>query len=98
MIAKGNILGVLEVFSRKSEQLLPEQLEFLEILAEQAALVIDNATTFKDLQISNQKLVEAYDANIQGWSRALDYRDRETEGTFTAGNRDHSCPRQKKLV
>ena len=80
MIAKGNILGVLEVFSKKAEELPPEQLEFLEILAEQAALVIDNATTFRDLQISNQKLIEAYDANIQGWSRALDYRDRETEG------------------
>ena len=80
MIAKGNILGVLEVFSKKTQELQSEQLEFLEILAEQAALVIDNATTFRDLQISNKKLIEAYDANIQGWSRALDYRDRETEG------------------
>ena len=80
MIAKGNILGVLEVFSKNPVELPPEQLEFLENLAEQAALVIDNTTTFRDLQISNQKLIEAYDANIQGWSRALDYRDRETEG------------------
>ena len=35
---------------------------------------------FKDLQESNIELTQAYDATIQGWSRALDLRDKETEG------------------
>ncbi len=32
------------------------------------------------LQRSNIELTEAYDATIEGWSRALDLRDKETEG------------------
>jgi putative nucleotidyltransferase with HDIG domain len=35
---------------------------------------------FEDLQRSNFELALAYDATIEGWSRALDLRDRETEG------------------
>jgi putative two-component system response regulator len=33
-----------------------------------------------DLQRSNAELLRAYDVTIEGWSRALDLRDRETEG------------------
>src|SRR5205085_5563608 len=33
-----------------------------------------------DLQRSNADLASAYDATIEGWSRALDLRDKETEG------------------
>ena len=32
------------------------------------------------LEIAHKQLKEAYDATIEGWSRALDLRDKETEG------------------
>ena len=35
---------------------------------------------FNDLQRSNIELSLAYDTTIEGWSRALDLRDKETEG------------------
>ena len=35
---------------------------------------------FEDLQRSNVDLALAYEATIEGWSRALDLRDKETEG------------------
>ena len=35
---------------------------------------------FEGLQSSNLELSLAYDATIEGWSRALDLRDKETEG------------------
>jgi putative two-component system response regulator len=34
----------------------------------------------KGLEHSHQKLIEAYDATIEGWSRAMEMRDRDTEG------------------
>jgi len=37
-------------------------------------------TLFKDLQASNNDLLLAYDATIEGWARALELRDVETEG------------------
>ncbi|MDP1993502.1 MAG: HD-GYP domain-containing protein, partial [Syntrophales bacterium] len=57
-----------------------EWLDFLEALAAQAAIAIDNAALFNDLQRLNIELIRAYDATLEGWSRALDYRDKETEG------------------
>ena len=57
-----------------------EWLDFLETLAGQAAIAIDNASLFEDLQRSNHDLILAYDETIEGWSHALDLRDHETEG------------------
>lgn len=80
LIAKGELKGVLEVFHRASLAADPEWLEFLEALAGQAAIAIDNANLFDGLQRSNMELALAYEATIDGWSRALDLRDKETEG------------------
>jgi PAS domain S-box-containing protein/putative nucleotidyltransferase with HDIG domain len=80
LIAKGIVKGVLEIFHRSPLEASDEWLEFLETLGGQAAIAIDNATLFNDLQHSNLELTLAYDATIEGWSRALDLRDRETEG------------------
>jgi putative nucleotidyltransferase with HDIG domain len=55
-------------------------LDFLEALAGQAAIAIDNATLFNNLQQSNIELLQAYDATLEGWSHFLDLRDKETEG------------------
>jgi putative nucleotidyltransferase with HDIG domain/PAS domain S-box-containing protein len=80
LVAKGKIQGVLEVFQRAALEPDHEWLDFLNTLAGQAALAIDNAGLFDSLQRSNTQLAMAYDATIEGWSRALDLRDKETEG------------------
>ena len=80
LLSKGKIKGVMEVFSRSEMNLNQEWKDFLESIAGQAAIAIDNANLFDDLQRSNVELKLAYDATIEGWSRALDLRDRETEG------------------
>jgi PAS domain S-box-containing protein len=80
LISKGAIKGILEVFHRVPLQPYPEWLDFLNILAGQAAIAVDNATLFENLQASHQELITAYDMTIEGWSRALDLRDKETEG------------------
>jgi putative nucleotidyltransferase with HDIG domain len=80
LIAKGQIEGVLEIFHRAPLDPDAEWLDFLEALAGQAAIAIDNSRLFNDLQHSNLQLILAYDATIEGWSHALDLRDKETEG------------------
>jgi PAS domain S-box-containing protein/putative nucleotidyltransferase with HDIG domain len=80
LIAKGMVNGVLEVFHRRAVQTDEEWNDFLETLAGQAAIAIENTLLFENLQRSNADLSLAYDATIEGWSRALDLRDRETEG------------------
>lgn len=80
LVAKGIIKGVLEVFHRK--RLSPDQewLDFLETMASQAAIAIDSAEMFQDLQQSNVELSLAYDNTLEGWAKALELRDEETEG------------------
>ena len=80
LIAKGQLQGVLEIYNRKPMVENEEQSGFLETLATQAAIAIDNSQLFSDLQRSNFDLEMAYDATIEGWSRALELRDQETEG------------------
>jgi len=79
LMAKGHITGVLEVFHRSPLVLDTEWLNFLEALAAQAAIAIDNATLFNGLQRSAIELTVAYDATLEGWARALDLRNRATE-------------------
>lgn len=80
LVAKGKLTGVLEVFHRSHFSPEPGWSDFLEALAGQAAIAIDNATLFDDLQRSNIELMMAYDKTLEGWSAALDLRDEETEG------------------
>jgi HD-GYP domain-containing protein (c-di-GMP phosphodiesterase class II) len=50
------------------------------MLAGQAAIAIDSSQLFDNLQGSNAELMLAYDETIEGWSHAMDLRDKETEG------------------
>jgi PAS domain S-box-containing protein len=80
LIAKGQIKGVLEVFHREPLKISKDWLDFLEALAGQAAIAIDDVQLFEGMQRSNFELAMAYDATIEGWSNALELRDMETEG------------------
>lgn len=79
LIAKGRVLGVLELFHRSVRKPDPEWINFLNMVAGQVAIAIDNAVMFRELQRSNVELNVAYDATIEGLTRALDLRDKETE-------------------
>lgn len=80
LIAKGLVKGVLELFYRRPTSADSEWLEFLQSLGASAAVAIDNAELLDKLQRSNVELSLAYEATIEGWSHALELRDRETEG------------------
>lgn len=80
LFAKGIGKGVLEVYKKTPVETDQEWMEFLEALAGQTAIAIDNAELFASLQKSNLDLTQAYDSTLAGWVRALDLRDEETEG------------------
>jgi HD-GYP domain-containing protein (c-di-GMP phosphodiesterase class II) len=80
LAAKGEVKGLLEVYSRSPITSDAEWISFMEAVAVVAAIAIDNAHLFNSLQESNIELEKAYEATLEGWSRALDLRDRETEG------------------
>jgi putative nucleotidyltransferase with HDIG domain len=80
LVTQSKVKGVLEIFHRSEFTGDPEWMSLLDILATQATIAIDKAELFYNLERSNAELELAYDNTIEGWSRALDLRDRETEG------------------
>ena len=80
LVAKSQIKGILRVFKRTTLELQSGWLDFLEMLAGQAAIAIDDAELFERLQHANMDLTMAYDTTLEGWVHALDLRDKETQG------------------
>jgi GAF domain-containing protein len=80
LAAKGRVYGVLELLSLSPLALESDWVEFVEAMAAQAAIAIDNATLFADLQRTNAELNLAYDATIEGWARLLEGRGIESQG------------------
>jgi PAS domain S-box-containing protein/putative nucleotidyltransferase with HDIG domain len=80
LIAKNDVKGVLEVYGSKPLQFNAQWFNYLEALAGQAAIAIDNASLLDGLQRSNVELEQSYDSTLMGWARALEMRDYETMG------------------
>jgi len=80
LIVKGEIKGVLEVFKHRPYNPEVEWRDFFTALAGQITIAMDNSSMFAGIQRSNADLTAAYDETLAGWSRAMDFRDKETEG------------------
>lgn len=78
---KDDLIGVIYVDNRAQSGIFnSDELNLISAFANQAAVAIDNARLFEGLQASNDELQEAYHETLVGWVRALDLRDKETEG------------------
>ena len=87
LIAKGDVKGVLEIYHRSVITPGEDWLEFLNMMASQAAVAIESATLFQHFQQTNNDLTLAYDSVIESWSQALELSGRETE--------QHASPRRQ---
>lgn len=98
LFIKGAARGILEMYFRHTFSLSADWLDFAQTLAGQAAIAIDNAQLFENLQRSNQELSIAYDTTLEGWGKALELRDKETQGhTWRVTNLTVELARQMGL-
>lgn len=79
LISKGRLRGVVEFYHRSPFTPNREWTDFAETLASQTAIALDNIKMYVGLQRAALELEAAYDATIEGWSKALDLREHETE-------------------
>ncbi len=80
LIFEGKVIGVLEILHRSALQPDDDWLRFLELITSQAAIAVNHLELIRTIQSANRELLQAYDATIEGWSQAMDLRDKETEG------------------
>jgi PAS domain S-box-containing protein len=79
LIVNFELRGLIQVFLKQPFYPDGEWIQFYETLAGQAAIAINESILWKNLQVSNIELQTAYDETLEGWSKALDLRDHETE-------------------
>jgi putative nucleotidyltransferase with HDIG domain len=92
---KEELIGVIYVDNRARAGIFQNSdLHLIKAFSDQAAMAIHNARLFEKLKATNIELERAnfkleaanlelkiaYDATLNGWVRALDLRDKETEG------------------
>jgi len=70
---KDYVIGFLNLNSPRANFFTQEMAERLQAFADQAGIALHNARLLQELQV-------AYDSTLQGWSKALELRDYETEG------------------
>jgi PAS domain S-box-containing protein len=80
LITRGEVIGYITLDNRKKSAYSQEASALAQAFAHQAAAAIENARLFKGMQHSLEELNLAYESTIEGWSKAMDLRDRETEG------------------
>ena len=80
LVLENKTIGVLELFHKTKINPDADWLRFLDLLASQAAIAASHVKFFQEIQTANLELLQAYDATIEGWSQAMDLRDKETEG------------------
>ena len=77
LLAKGQVKGVLCVLMRKDFEPDAEWKGFLEMLAGQTAIAVDNAGLYRELLQANNELLLSYNATLESWVETLDIRNQQ---------------------
>ncbi|MBI5032638.1 MAG: GAF domain-containing protein [Chloroflexi bacterium] len=80
ILALEQVIGVLFVSVFLPRQLTPDEIHLLTTIAEIAGNAIHRTRLHQQTEQDALALTLAYDKTIEGWSHALDQRDKETEG------------------
>lgn len=78
--SKGMVIGFLNLNSNIPDFFTSDHAKHLLAFADQAGSAIETSRLFNGLENANAELILAYDETLEGWSHALDLRDKETEG------------------
>lgn len=76
----GNVIGFLNLEVDIPNFYNQTHADRLQAFADQAGVAIHNAQLLTDLRKSRDELYNAYETTLEGWSKALELRDYETEG------------------
>ena len=80
LITKGKVQGVLEVYQRGALDRVADWHDFLDLLAGEAAIAVENARLFEKLQRTNLDLMRDYDTTIETMLKAMELRQPDSLG------------------
>jgi putative nucleotidyltransferase with HDIG domain len=77
LIYEGKVKGMLNIIG---PELTEADLPAVDVFTNQIAVALENARLITKLQNANEALEVTYQITMEGWVKALDLRDKETEG------------------
>lgn len=80
MKRRGETIGVMSIQSYHLDAYSQDDIDLFSSLANVASISIQNAELFKSVESARSEIAEAYDSTLEGWAKALELRDMETEG------------------
>lgn len=80
LVASGNLIGALEIFSSSIKKPDNEWVAHFQTLALQTAIALDSADMIARIESAKNELAVAYEATLIGWAKALELRDKDTKG------------------
>lgn len=76
----GRVIGTLNVYASETHGFAAEDEELLEQIGEDISFALDSIDHETKRRRAEKNLAEAYDITLEGWAKALELRDKETEG------------------
>jgi putative nucleotidyltransferase with HDIG domain len=76
----GSVIGALTVYTSEAHGFDEEDEELLEQIGLDVSFALDSIEAELKRERAEQNLAEAYDTTLEGWAKALELRDKETEG------------------
>ncbi len=80
IIVDEKVIGVMNAERKEAGAFKDEDERLLNSVSIQTAIAIKKILTYLELEKASQDLSSAYESTLEGWSRAMDLRDHETEG------------------
>jgi PAS domain S-box-containing protein len=80
VLVNEKVVGFLNINSPHPNRYTTEMAKNLMAFADQTGIALTNARLLDDLKKSMENLAKSYDITLEGWSKALELRDFETEG------------------
>ena len=80
MFHEGRVTGVLEILSKMRRRFGVIETDILSLVSNTTAVTLENLHLGDHLANTSQQLNIAYDSAVESWRKALELRDRATEG------------------
>lgn len=99
LIARGQILGVLDIQTEEREAFTEEDLKVLRVLARGTAIAIDNVQTLQDMRETLDRLARYQERDaLQAWRHALARRNMQVDFSYVAGLTHEVAPHEAVAV
>ena len=76
----GHTIGALTVYATEPNSFNAEDESLLEQIGQDVSFALDSINAERERRRAEENLAEAYDTTLEGWAKALELRDKETEG------------------